>query len=79
MLCPPGVFLESTTDFTVDAKSVTPNGEGTVKAFVTVPNGQRMEAIVTNNNDGTYKCMYTPFEQGQFSVSGFSININCHT
>ena len=60
------MFLESTTDFTVDAKSVTPSGEGKVKAFVTAPTGTRMEALVNNNNDGTYKCMYTPFEEGKF-------------
>ena len=59
-----GVFLESTTEFTVDAKSVSKVGEGKVKAFVTVPSGTRMEALVNNNKDGTYKCLYTPFEQG---------------
>ncbi len=59
-----GVFLESTTDFTVDANAVTGTGEGKVKSFVTAPSGTRTEALVNNNNDGTYKCMYTPFEQG---------------
>lgn len=58
-----GVFLESTTEFTVDARSVVPHG-GKVKAFVTAPSGTRTEALVNNNNDGTYKCMYTPYEQG---------------
>jgi len=58
-----GVFLESTTEFTVDARSVVPRG-GKVKAFVTAPSGTRTEALVNNNNDGTYKCMYTPYEQG---------------
>jgi len=57
------VFLESTTEFTVDARSVVPRG-GRVKAFVTAPSGTRTEALVNNNNDGTYKCMYTPYEQG---------------
>ena len=60
-----GVFLESTTEFLVDATPVTSTGEGKVKAFVTAPSGTRMEALVNNNNDGTYKCMYTPFEQGE--------------
>ena len=58
--------MESTTDFTVDATSVSPTGEGKVKAFVTSPAGTRMEALVNNNNDGTYKCMYTPVEQGKY-------------
>ena len=61
--CAVGVFLESTTEFTVDARSVVPRG-GKVKAFVTTPSGTRTEALVNNNNDGTYKCMYTPYEQG---------------
>ena len=61
-----GVFLESTTEFVVDATPVTATGEGKVKAFVTAPSGTRMETLVNNNNDGTYKCMYTPFEQGTY-------------
>ncbi len=59
------MFLESTTEFTVDAKSVSRTGDGKVKAFVTAPSGTRTEALVNNNNDGTYKCIYTPFEQGK--------------
>jgi len=62
-VCVAGVFLESTTEFTVDARSVVPRG-GRVKAFVTAPTGTRTEALVNNINDGTYKCMYTPYEQG---------------
>lgn len=65
--CVAGVFLESTTEFTVDARSVVPRG-GKVKAFVTAPSGTRTEALVNNNNDGTYKCMYTPYEQGMSPV-----------
>ena len=60
-----GVFLDSTTDFTVDARSVTPTGEGKVKAFVTSPSGNRMEGLVNNNNDGTYNALYTPQEKGR--------------
>eukprot|EP00918_Siedleckia_nematoides_P105694 GHVU01230790.1.p1 GENE.GHVU01230790.1~~GHVU01230790.1.p1 ORF type:complete len:2480 (+),score=363.92 GHVU01230790.1:158-7597(+) len=67
-LQPSGVFLESTTDFTVDARSVSHAGDGKVKAFVTAPTGTRMEALVNNNNDGTYRCMYTPFEQGSHKI-----------
>ena len=55
--------MDSTTEFTVDARSVVPRG-GKVKAFVSGPTGTRTEALVNNNNDGTYKCMYTPYEQG---------------
>ncbi|CAH1784407.1 unnamed protein product [Owenia fusiformis] len=64
----PSVFLESTTDFTVDAKSVTPTGEGKVRAIITNPSGSKMEAITNNNEDGTYKVSYTPFEQGPHKI-----------
>lgn len=59
-----GVFLESTTEFTVDARAVVPRTAGKVKAFVTAPSGTRTEALVNDLGDGTFKCMYTPFEQG---------------
>lgn len=62
----PGVFLDSPTGFTVDAKSVAPTGEGKVRAIVTSPSGQRTESLVKNNNDGTYDVLYTPYEQGMF-------------
>lgn len=62
-----GVFLESTTDFTVDVRSVLPRGSGKVKGFVTSPSGTKTEVLVNNNGDGTYKCMYTPLEQGTAS------------
>ena len=60
-----GVFLDSPTGFTVDAKSIAPKGEGKVRAIVTSPSGQRTESLVKNNNDGTYDVLYTPYEQGR--------------
>jgi len=74
-VCAAGVFLESTTEFTVDARSVVPRG-GRVKAFVTAPTGTRTEALVNNNNDGTYKCMYTPYEQGMLPACVSNSNKN---
>ncbi|XP_052286873.1 filamin-A-like isoform X5 [Dreissena polymorpha] len=62
------VFLESPTGFTVDAKSVTPVGEGKVRAIVTSPSGQRTESLVKNNKDGTYDVLYTPYEQGPNTI-----------
>ena len=59
-----GVFLDSPTGFTVDAKSVTPEGAGKVRAIVTSPSGQRTESLVKNKGDGTYDVLYTPYEQG---------------
>ncbi|XP_052780237.1 filamin-A-like isoform X2 [Mya arenaria] len=64
----PGVFLDSPTGFTVDAKSVTPVGEGKVRAIVTSPDGKRTESLVKNNNDGTYDVLYTPYEQGPNTI-----------
>lgn len=71
------MFLDSPTGFTVDAKSVTPNGEGKVRAIVTSPSGQRTESIVKNNNDGTYDVLYTPYEQGEGCV-GFVFTGKCY-
>jgi hypothetical protein len=59
-----GVFTESTADFTVDATSVEPKGEGVTKALITSPTGVLTEAIVKNKKDGNYECLYTPLEQG---------------
>ena len=61
---PTGVFLDSVSEFTVDATSVSPKSEGLVKALITNPSGTLTEGLVTNNHDGTYQCLYTPFEQG---------------
>lgn len=59
-----GVFLDCPNEFTVDARSVSPNAQGKVKAIVTSPSGQRNDTLVKNNGDGTYNVLYTPFEQG---------------
>ena len=62
-----GVFIESPTEFIVDAKSVAPTGEGNVKAILTNPKGQKMECPVRNNADGTFTVQYVPYEQGTFN------------
>ena len=59
-----GAFLDSMTEFTVDARSVTRKGEGRVKVIVTSPAGVRTEALVSNKNDGTYAVDYSVFEEG---------------
>ena len=59
-----GVFIEAPTEFTVDARSVTPNGEGKVEAILTTPTNRRIQTLVSNNKDGTYPVLYTPMEQG---------------
>lgn len=61
------MFLDSTTDFTVDAKSVDKDGKGKLRAIISNPSGSKNECPVTNNGDGTYKVAYAPFEEGMLS------------
>ncbi|XP_052093714.1 filamin-A-like isoform X15 [Mytilus californianus] len=63
-----GVFLDSPTEFTVDAKSVSPNGTGTVRAVVTNPSGVKNDTNVDNKKDGTYSVLYTPVEEGTMAI-----------
>ncbi|XP_052093728.1 filamin-A-like isoform X19 [Mytilus californianus] len=62
------VFLDSPTEFTVDAKSVSPNGTGTVRAVVTNPSGVKNDTNVDNKKDGTYSVLYTPVEEGTMAI-----------
>jgi len=57
-----GVFLESPTEFTVDAKSVTGSGTGHVECLLTSPSNRIVRCPVKNNNDGTYLVQYAPYE-----------------
>lgn len=59
-----GVFLESPTEFTVDAKSVTSNGAGTVECLLTTPSGRVVRCPVKNMANGTYQVQYAPYEPG---------------
>ncbi len=59
------MFIESPTEFTVDAKSVSPVGKGNLRATVKNPSGTETPTAVQNNGDGTYNVAYTPFEQGK--------------
>lgn len=56
--------MDSPTEFTVDAKTVSPSGEGTVRAVVNNPSGVKNDTTVTNKGDGTYDVLYTPVEEG---------------
>ncbi|CAH8505758.1 unnamed protein product [Schistosoma turkestanicum] len=67
-LQPTGVFKESFAKFTVDAKTVDPQGRGIVKAIVVSPNKQRTACLIQNNGDGTYKCSYSPIDDGLHHV-----------
>lgn len=59
-----GVFREATTDFTVDARSLTQSGGDHIKTLISNPSGSCTDALITDLGDGTYNIQYTPFEEG---------------
>ena len=63
-----GVFLESPTEFTVDARSVTGSGSGRVECLLTSPSGRVVRCPVKNLADGTYEVQYAPYEQGTLLI-----------
>ncbi|XP_078533934.1 filamin-C isoform X4 [Lissotriton helveticus] len=65
---PRGVLREVTTEFTVDARSLTKTGGSHVKARVINPSGSKTESFITDNGDGTYRVQYTAYEDGMHLV-----------
>lgn len=63
--CLSGVFREATTDFTVDARALTPNGGDHIKTLISNPSGSCTDALITDLGDGTYSVAYTPYEEGK--------------
>ncbi|XP_036387133.1 filamin-B [Megalops cyprinoides] len=63
-----GVFREATTDFTVDARSLSKVGGNHIKAQVKNPSGATTDCQITDKGDGTYNIEYTPFENGIHNV-----------
>ncbi|XP_075690052.1 filamin-B isoform X2 [Rhinoderma darwinii] len=63
-----GVFREATTNFTVDARSLTRTGGNHIKTKITNPSGAATDCQVKDNGDGTYEVGYTPFEKGAHAV-----------
>lgn len=59
-----GVFREATTEFTVDARSLTQRGGDHIKAEVKNPSGALTDCVLADKADGTYSVEYTPFENG---------------
>ncbi|XP_038628402.1 filamin-B isoform X2 [Tachyglossus aculeatus] len=62
------VFREATTNFTVDARSLTKVGGDHIKALVTSPSGATTNCPIKDHADGTYSAEYTPFEKGPHKV-----------
>ncbi|XP_058045834.1 filamin-C isoform X7 [Ahaetulla prasina] len=65
---PRGVLREVTTEFTVDARSLTKTGGTHVQVRVINPSGAKTDTYITDNADGTYRVQYTPFEDGMHLV-----------
>ncbi|XP_076844602.1 filamin B a isoform X2 [Brachyhypopomus gauderio] len=63
-----GVFREATTDFTIDARSLTRVGGKHIKTQVKNPSGAATDCFLTDQGDGTYTAEYTPFENGVHTV-----------
>uniref|UniRef100_A0A8C4X762 Filamin C n=1 Tax=Erpetoichthys calabaricus TaxID=27687 RepID=A0A8C4X762_ERPCA len=60
----PRVLKEVTTEFTVDARTLTKTGGNHVKARIVNPSGAKTEAYIQDKGDGTYRVEYTAFEDG---------------
>ncbi len=63
-----GNFIQSPTEFTVDASAITSTGSGKVNCELTGPSGKRHLCPVLNNGDGTYTVQYVPNEPGEYSL-----------
>nr|XP_042902335.1 filamin-A isoform X2 [Parasteatoda tepidariorum] len=64
----PSVYIDSPTEFTVDARAVSKRSEAKVQCKITNPSGTKTDAFVQSQNDGTYKICYTPFEEGNHTI-----------
>ncbi|XP_058844915.1 filamin-B isoform X2 [Acipenser ruthenus] len=64
-----GVFREATTDFTVDARSLTKVGGDHIKTRITNPSGAQTDCVIKDQTDGTYAAEYTPFESGVHALA----------
>lgn len=58
------MLLGTEADLTVDVTSVKDQGEGRLRVVVLTPSGARSDAMVVNNHDGTYQCVFMPDEEG---------------
>ncbi|XP_041080791.1 filamin-B isoform X1 [Polyodon spathula] len=64
-----GVFREATTDFMVDARSLTKVGGDHIKTCITNPSGAQTDCVIKDQTDGTYAAEYTPFESGVHALA----------
>ncbi|XP_022254826.1 filamin-A-like, partial [Limulus polyphemus] len=64
----PSVFVDSPTEFVVDARAASKRSDAKVHCTITNPSGARTSPLVQNFNDGTYKISYTPLEEGYHTI-----------
>ncbi|GFR00533.1 filamin-A [Trichonephila clavata] len=64
----PSVYIDSPTNFIVDARAITKRSDGKVQCTITNPSGAKTDSFVQSQNDGTYKICYTPFEEGNHTI-----------
>ncbi|XP_035238872.1 LOW QUALITY PROTEIN: filamin-A-like [Anguilla anguilla] len=64
-----GVFCEATTEFTVDARALSPRGGGHVRTHISSPSGSLTDGLIRDLGDGTYQVEYTPYEEGVHGVA----------
>lgn len=64
----PSVYLDSLTDFIVDARAVSKRSDAKIQCTIINPSGARTDSYVQSLNDGTYRICYTPFEEGNHTI-----------
>lgn len=63
------VFTESPVEFSVDLSSVPGDHAGKLKAIITAPSGDKMEAVVIDRPDGSSSCLFSLVEEGKVLYS----------
>ena len=58
------MYLDSLTDFIVDARAISKRSDAKVHCTITNPSGAKTDSYIQSLNDGTYRICYTPFEEG---------------
>ncbi|XP_054724113.1 filamin-A-like [Uloborus diversus] len=64
----PSVYIDSPTDFILDARAISKRSDAKVQCTIINPSGARTDSFVQSLNDGTYRICYTPFEEGNHTI-----------
>ncbi|XP_060691621.1 filamin-B isoform X1 [Hemiscyllium ocellatum] len=63
-----GVFCDATTNFTVNASSLTKVGGNHIRASIANPSGASTDCLIGDKGNGIYTVEYTPYEKGVHTV-----------